>query len=295
MKNSELAGRFIDYLFVHRSLAENTITSYKNDVLKFIAYIEDKNISVEEVSYDLIVEFLMSRKKEGIKPSTISRNLISIKLFFKYLLKIRLINKNPSENIDSPRLWKPLPKNLDEKQVDSLLSVKGNKFNEVRNHAILELLYSSGLRVSEAVNLKLNDIDFARNMLSCMGKGNKERIVPIGGFAIESIEKYLNERRKIMRFDSESYLFVSSTGKKITRTALWYAVKKIAKQVALGAKTHPHVLRHSFATHLLEHGADLRTVQEMLGHSDISTTQIYTHVDKNRLKTIHAKFHPRGH
>ncbi len=295
MENNELINQFLDYLFVHRSLSENTIISYKNDIVKFISYIESKNISIENVTYDLIVSFLMGEKKSGLKPTTISRNLISLKIFYKYLNKNKIITNNPTQNIDPPRLWKPLPKNLDEKQVGALLSIEGEKFNQIRDHAIIELMYSSGLRVSEVVNLKVNDIDFLQRVVRCTGKGNKERIVPIGDFAVESIKKYLVERKKNKEYGSEEYLFVNSKNKKITRIAVWYAVKKIAKQVALSSKTHPHVLRHSFATHLLEHGADLRTVQEMLGHSDISTTQIYTHVDRNRLKTIHEKFHPRGH
>lgn len=295
MKNNELIESFIDYLFVQKSLSKNTIIAYSTDIKKFISYCEEhQKQNPSEIIQEDIIAFLMSEKQRGHKPSSLSRALISIKIFFNYLLSIQEISRDPAAYIEQPRLWKPLPNYLENSEIDRLVSVGGNKRNEVRNRAIIELLYSSGLRVSELIGLRVYDLNFSQQLVKCTGKGNKERYVPFGSHAKEMVQKYLTAREKRSKYDESDFLFVNPSGKPLTREAVWHIVKKISKQVKLDKKTHPHVLRHSFATHLLEHGADLRVVQEMLGHSDISTTQIYTHIDKRRLKTIHEKYHPRG-
>ncbi|MCD6459519.1 tyrosine recombinase XerD [bacterium] len=292
----ELLKKFVEYLYVKKSLSNNTICAYRSDVSKLLEYFSS-NIGKDVCSaaHDDIISFFMDQKKLGLKPSSVYRLLISLKIFFVFLQSIKMIESNPVALIDPPRLWKTLPKNVELYEIDRLMSVKGRKFNELRDHAVVELLYSSGLRASELADLKINDLNFSQNLLKCKGKGNKERLVPMGKYAEQSITSYLNERRKKHHsFSANDYLFVTSTGKRLSRVSVWNIVKKIAKKVGLNDKIYPHVFRHSFATHLLERGADLRVVQQLLGHSDISTTQIYTYVDKKRLKSAHQSFHPRG-
>ena len=290
-----LLDKFIDFLFVKKSLSDNTISSYRSDIFKFLDYLgSDAEKKVSVVTHDDIINFFLAQKKAGLKPSSIYRLLVSLKIFFVFLKSIKLIDSNPVELIDPPRLWKALPKNADLYEIKQLMSVTGRKFNQLRDHAVVELLYSSGLRASELADLKVNDLNFSQGLVKCKGKGNKERMIPLGKYAQQSIASYLKERNKKKVFTGNDFLFVTSTGKGLSRVSVWNIVKKVAKQVGLKNKIHPHVFRHSFATHLLERGADLRVVQQLLGHSDISTTQIYTHVDRKRLKSVHQNFHPRG-
>ncbi|MCB1195728.1 site-specific tyrosine recombinase XerD, partial [bacterium] len=293
MNNNLVLSQFLNYLYVQKSLSENTILAYKRDLQKFFIFCLEQNIeSLDKVQSEHVVAFLLGEKRKGLKPSSLSRLLISIKMIYKYLATQKMISFNPAHAIDAPRLWKPLPKNLDLSEIDSMISSEVRKINQLRDQAVIEFLYSTGLRVTELINLKLKDIDFDSGLLKCVGKGEKERYVPLGKYAIKRIKKYLSMRAKKYPYNRESYVFVNPSGKKMSRVGIWYGIKKRAGEVNLEQKTHPHVFRHSFATHLLENGADLRSVQEMLGHSDISTTQIYTHVDRKRLKLIHEQFHP---
>ncbi|MEW6534816.1 MAG: site-specific tyrosine recombinase XerD [Candidatus Auribacterota bacterium] len=295
MKAHSIIDRFADFLFVERSLSKNTITAYITDISKAAEYFESNGIEFPQCATQQdIIGFLIAEKKNGHKPTSLSRYLVSIKLFFNYCHTHTIIKNDPAALIDPPKLWRNLPEHLDTSELNSLLKVTGRKLNDIRNHAIIEILYGCGLRVSELINLRIYDIDLNQKLLRCIGKGRKERVVPLGSYAVSAIEKYLRERAKKWHAESDSFLFLNRSGQKLSREAVWLIVKTMAKQAGISAKTHPHVLRHSFATHLLEGGADLRVVQEMLGHSDISTTQIYTHIDKKRLKSIHNQFHPRG-
>ncbi len=288
--NSDLM--FSNYLYVKKSLSKNTIDAYTSDIKKLADFAGEK--FPYHLSPDDIVMFLIENKKSGLKPTSISRYMVSIKIFYKYLVTNNKIDTNPAENLDPPKLWRNLPEFLNLNEIEKMLSVKGTKINDARNNAIIEILYSCGLRVSELINLKIRDIDFNEKTLKCSGKGNKERYVPIGKLALNSVKNYLKKRSRKNPIENNSFLFLNPSGKKLSRIAVWYVIKSISCKAGIGKNAHPHTFRHSFATHLLEHGADLRVVQEMLGHSDITTTQIYTHIDRNRLKTIHKQFHPRG-
>lgn len=295
MTEHTVIDRFADFLFVERSLSKNTIAAYITDISKAAEYFASIDVDFPQcTSQQDIIGFLMSEKKSGHKPTSLSRYLVSLKLFFQYCHSHKIIENDPAALIDPPKIWRSLPDYLDTNDLNRLLKVDGRKLNDVRNHAIIEILYGCGLRVSELINLRIYDIDLNQNLLRCTGKGNKERVVPLGRYAVAAIERYLRERKKKWNSDSDYFLFLNRSGRKLSREAVWRIVKKMAKEAGISEKTHPHVLRHSFATHLLEGGADLRVVQEMLGHSDISTTQIYTHIDKKRLKSIHNQFHPRG-
>lgn len=285
--------KFSQYLYVNKSVSRNTLCAYLTDIKKFAVHCGE-DVFPEKVSADDIVGFLLFEKKSGHKPSSLARYLVSIKEFFKFLVGQRYLTADPAELIDPPRLWKALPDYAEHRDIERLLALKRKKLPDVRNHAIIEMLYGCGLRVSELTSLRIDDIDLGNNIVTCTGKGNKQRIVPIGTFANKSISHYLSLRAKKNSWVPDDYLFVSIAGKPLTRVAVWHIVKKMARQAGITGNIHPHTLRHSFATHLLEGGADLRSVQEMLGHADISTTQIYTHLDKKRLKQIHNKFHPRG-
>lgn len=292
----ELADNFLSYLSVERALSKNTLLSYGRDLKKYIAYLQELGIkSLSRATRKEISDFMFKLKDEGLSSVSIARNLAAIKVFCRFLVRERIIPDDPSALVDSPKLWKRIPDSLSEREVNSLLSAADvSRIQGVRDRAILELMYATGLRVSEAVNLKIQDVNLEVGFLRCLGKGSKERIVPLGKEAISALNKYLLEARpKLARPSSESVLFLSRLGKRISRQSFWKLIKAYSSKAGIQKAIRPHSLRHSFATHLLERGADLRSVQEMLGHADISTTQIYTHVDKNRLKMIHKKFHPR--
>ena len=292
----ELADNFLSYLSVERALSKNTLLSYGRDLKKYIAYLQELGIkSLSQTTRKEISDFMFKLKDEGLSSVSIARNLAAIKVFCRFLVRERIMQDDPSALVDSPKLWKRIPDSLSEREVNSLLSaVDVSRIQGVRDRAILELMYATGLRVSEAVNLKIQDVNLEVGFLRCLGKGSKERIVPLGKEAISAVNKYLLEARpKLARPFSENTLFLSRLGKRISRQSFWKLVKAYSSKAGIQKAIRPHSLRHSFATHLLERGADLRSVQEMLGHADISTTQIYTHVDKNRLKMIHKKFHPR--
>lgn len=293
----EFVESFLNYLAVERSLSPNTIISYKRDLEKYTGYLENCKInSLSETSRKNISDFMFTLKDSGLSASSIARNLAAIKVFYRFLVRERILRADPSGLLESPKLWKKIPDVLSIEEVEDLLAACDlHQTQGVRDRAILELMYATGLRVSEAVNLKVQDVNFDAGFLRCIGKGSKERIVPLGREAVISVKRYLEKARPKLAKNAgnDSILFLSRLGKRISRQSFWKLIKYYARRARLKKELKPHTLRHSFATHLLSRGADLRSVQEMLGHADISTTQIYTHIDKNRLKLIHKTYHPR--
>ena len=287
-----LIKKFIDFLRIEKGLAENSCLAYTNDLNLFSNFLAENNVSSwNHVEPDHIIDFLQNRISKNRASSTISRELISIKVFFRFLAAENIIDSDVSSRVESPKLWKLLPDVLNESDVGKLLNAPDDSLVGLRDKAMLELLYATGLRVSELVSLKVRNIDNETGFVRCFGKGGKERIVPVGSIAIKAIKEYLKTRGEITGND---YLFITNRKTKMTRINFYERIQLYAKKACINKKIYPHLLRHSFATHLLSHGADLRVVQEMLGHSDISTTQIYTHVDHQRLKNIHKQFHPRA-
>ena len=296
MKIEELVGIFIDYLSAERGLAKNTIQAYENDFGKFLKFLKAKGIdSVAGVSREDIRNFMLNCRDKGLAVTSVSRSLVAVKVFFRFLLREKIISKDPGDLIDSPKLWSKLPEVLLTQEVERLLSIPDvRSTNGIRDKAILELLYATGARVSEACSLHVPDLNLDVGFLRCIGKGSKERVVPLGQKAILALKRYIAESRlKLLKKKDNDYLFLNRSGNKLSRQSVWKMIVRCARDAKIKKKIKPHTLRHSFATHLLERGADLRSVQEMLGHANISTTQIYTHIDKDRLKMIHQKFHPR--
>lgn len=288
---------FLDYLSVERGLSKNTIVSYGRDLnayLKFLDSIAKKTISSS--SREDIREFMLHEKDKGLSVNSIARNLASLRMFYRFLTRERLIKTDVSSYIDTPKLWKKIPDVLNFDEVEKLIeSPDLNTPQGIRDRAILEVMYATGMRVSEVSNLKRSDVNMEVGFLRCLGKGRKERIIPLGKKAILAIERYVEKVRPQQAKRGEvQELFLNRSGKKISRISLWKLIKQYAKKSRIKKEIKPHILRHSFATHLLERGADLRSVQEMLGHANISTTQIYTHINRDRLKSIHKMFHPRG-
>lgn len=292
----ELIGSFLDYLSVERGLAKNTIIAYREDLNIYLDFMIKRGIdALSKVSKNDITEFMVFAKDKGISPNSISRRLAAIRMFHRFLARERVLKNDPTTLIDSPKLWKKVPDTLSLNEVEALISQPDPRdFQGARDKALLEALYATGMRVSEATNLKLNNVNLDIGFLRCIGKGNKERVIPLGKKAIHSVRRYLEfSRPHFLNKKSSEFLFINRSGDKISRQSIWKLIKQYAKEARIKKPIKVHTLRHSFATHLLERGADLRSVQEMLGHSSISTTQIYTHIDKERLKKIHKMFHPR--
>jgi integrase/recombinase XerD len=292
----EFIDIFLNYLSVERGLSRNTIIAYKGDLGFYMDFIMGLKIdSLSKTAKNDIVNFMFYQKDKGLSANSISRRLAAIKVFYRFLVRERILKIDPASLIDSPKLWKKIPETLSLNEVEDLLTQPNNRDKlGIRDKAILETLYATGMRVSEAVNLKVDNVNLDIGFLRCIGKGNKERVIPLGKKAIDSLKRYLeNSRPQLLKKKESEFLFLNRFGKKISRQSLWKTVKKYAKAARIKKPMRPHILRHSFATHLLERGADLRSVQEMLGHANISTTQIYTHINKDRLKSIHRKFHPR--
>lgn len=291
-----LAG-FFNYLTVEKGLSQNTLCSYKNDLTSYVSYLESREItSLENITTTHLREFIMSlMSSKSLSVSSIRRYMSSLRQFHKFLVQERITESNPTLHIETPKGWQRLPKTISMSEVESLLKQPGdNRPVSMRNSAMIEVMYATGLRVSELVNLKHNNINFEIGFITTAGKGGKERVVPMGEYALERLQQYVTMARPvILNGRSSSHVFVSSWGKGLTRQRFWMIIKKYAKMAGITQDISPHSLRHSFATHLLERGADLRSVQMMLGHSDISTTQIYTHITRERLKKIHAESHPR--
>ncbi|MDF2565510.1 MAG: Tyrosine recombinase xerC [Massilibacillus sp.] len=289
--------QFINYLAVDRGLAKNTLESYGRDLRQFQTYLQNgKFEDIKDSSRTTIVDYLNSLKTQGKAVSTISRNIAALKSFYQYLVKENYLEHDPAEKLETPKLEKKLPKILTIAEVEELLKQPNVRLSVgLRDKAMLELLYATGIRVSEIIALNISDVNLDMGYVKCYGKGSKERIVPLGSIAVKSVHEYINKgRSKIVRTYEEPALFLNHHGNRLTRQGFWKIIKKYASQANIVKEITPHTLRHSFATHLLENGADLRSVQEMLGHADISTTQIYTQVTKNPLKEVYDKTHPRA-
>lgn len=292
----ELITTFLDYISVERGLSGNTISSYRQDLNFYLDFVIGRHVdALSKTNKNSVIDFMLYEKEKGISANSIARRLAAIKSFYRFLVRERILKEDPTSLIDSPKLWKKIPEALSINEVEVLLGQPNLKDKQgIRDKAILETLYACGIRVSEAVNLRTDNVNLDVGFLRCIGKGNKERVIPLGAKAIQSIKRYLEASRPKLIGNKESeFLFISRLGKKISRQSLWKLIKKYAKCAKIKKPLRPHILRHSFATHLLERGADLRSVQEMLGHANISTTQIYTHIDRNRLKSIHRMYHPR--
>ncbi|RLQ90636.1 site-specific tyrosine recombinase XerD [Falsibacillus albus] len=290
---------FIHYMIVEKGLAKNTVVSYERDLKNYLKYLLNVEVvsSLNDVSRVHIVQFLGHLKNQGKSVRTVARHVASIRSFHQFLLREKAVDQDPSVHIESPQQGRTLPKVLSLGEVESLLEapVDAPPFG-IRDKAMLEILYATGIRVSELISLNVDDVHLTMGFVRCIGKGNKERIIPLGRTAASALEDYLKDGRTKLR--SPKYktdaLFLNHHGNGLTRQGFWKILKGLAKKANIEKDLTPHTLRHSFATHLLENGADLRAVQEMLGHADISTTQIYTHVTKTRLKDVYSKFHPRA-
>lgn len=289
---------FFHYLQIERGLSDNTLKSYRRDLNQYCQYIEKvmQKTDWNSVNRTDIIGFLHMMKDDGKSSATISRNISSIRSFHQFLIREQLAEHDPSLHIETPQKERKLPNVLSSEDIQILLSIPQDSPLNVRNKAMLELLYATGLRVTELITLKVTDLHLTMGFVRCFGKGAKERIVPLGDVAKEALEVYLQDSRPILtkRQQDNNVLFVNQHGRPLSRQGFGKVLKTTARDLGLKTEITPHTLRHSFATHLLENGADLRAVQEMLGHSDISTTQIYTHVTRSRLKDIYQNYHPRA-
>ena len=294
MNASILIDQFLDAIWVEQGLSENTLSAYGSDLRIFAKWLAGKPML--EVDGGQLSSFLASRYKDGIGNRSSARILSSLRRFYGYYIRENSIKIDPTALIESPHIGQPLPASLSEHDVELLLvAPEVTNVLGFRDRTMLEMLYATGLRVSELVNLKFEQISFRQGVVRIIGKGNKERLVPVGEEAMDWLENYMNQARKTLLGERQcDYLFVTNRADGMTRQAFWHIIKRHAKKAGISKELSPHTLRHAFATHLLNHGADLRVVQLLLGHSDLSTTQIYTHIARERLKELHAKYHPRG-
>jgi integrase/recombinase XerD len=287
---------FLNYIRVEKGLAENTVAAYARDLGKLAAFAAKRGLELEQIRRDDVVDFLADLYRRKLDSRSVARHLVTLRNFFRFALTEELIDHEPTLNLDSPKTWKTLPGYLAPDEVDRLLAQPDPKTPlGMRDKAMLELLYSTGLRVSELVGLRAGDLDGQLGCLRCVGKGNKERLVPVGRPALVAVQQYLREARpQLLRGRASPFLFLNRLGGRLSRVGIWKILTAYGRRAGLRRKLTPHKLRHSFATHLLERGADLRSVQLMLGHADISTTQIYTHVIQERLKHVYKAHHPRA-
>ena len=294
MTSTELIEQFLDAVWVEQGLSENTLSAYSSDLRIFAKWLKDK--SLLDVDTGDLSGFLASRYKEGIGNRSSARILSSLRRFYGYFIRENKITIDPTALIESPHIGRSLPVSLSEHDVELLLNApEVTNRQGFRDKTMLEMLYATGLRVSELVGLKFEQISFRQGVVRIIGKGNKERLVPVGEEAMSWLEAYMTQARKTTLGERQSdYLFVTNRADGMTRQAFWHIIKRHAKKAGINKELSPHTLRHAFATHLLNHGADLRVVQLLLGHADLSTTQIYTHIARERLKDLHSKFHPRG-
>ncbi|NVL91477.1 MAG: site-specific tyrosine recombinase XerD [Desulfobacterales bacterium] len=290
----ELLDQFIDHLRVERGLATNTILAYNHDLVDFLDFLRRRGVSPIQISQHDLLSFL-GEKKTHLSPRSLARNLVSIRMFYRFLVSEGRIAVNPVRLMAIPKLYRHLPDVLSRDEAETLLlQPDTTTMAGKRDRAILELLYATGLRVTELIGLRMTNINLEAGYIRTMGKGAKERIIPMGTKAIDSLKEYLaNSRPSLLKRGEFPHVFLNSRGRPMTRQGLWKIIRNYALKAGIARTVTPHTLRHSFATHLLEGGADLRSVQIMLGHADISTTQIYTHVARERLKEIHEKYHPR--
>lgn len=292
-----LLNQYINYLLIEKGAAGNTLEAYQRDLHRFISFLQEKGLSdIKAVVPETVIEFLIRIKSEGLSANSMNRSLAALRGFYKFLLQEKILDESPLVNIELSKVWMRLPDTVSKEEMNLILSQPGDQTpSALRDSAMLELLYATGLRVSELISLTMNSINWQVGFLIVMGKGSKERVVPIGKTAYDCVRRYVDEARpKLIKSGPTDVLFVNRFGRAFTRQGLWKIITHYAQKAGLHKNVHPHTFRHSFASHLLEGGADLRAVQVMLGHSDISTTQIYTHVTKDRLKEIHHKYHPRG-
>lgn len=299
MIGQEALAEYIIYLKIERGLSANTVTSYKRDIEKYLTFLMEKKITqLDEVSRFEILDFLQTLRQSGAADNSIIRMVSSLRKFHQYLKRESIVSDDPMQLIDTPKKASTLPKAISPQAVEQLLEAPDTTTPlGVRDRTILELMYATGLRISELVNLKLSDMHLTMGFIQTMGKGEKERIIPLGEIASQWLDHYLDGARVYLQDQSaetSEYVFLNSRGKGLSRQGVWKKVKQLALEAGINQNVTPHTLRHSFATHLLENGADLRMVQELLGHADISTTQIYTHITKTRLKQVYSDYHPRA-
>ena len=283
---------FLDYLYIEKGLSQNTVKAYEVDLLAFMSWIADHtNLDIKNIKEDSINKYISYLFKTKLKSSSVNRKISSIKSFYLFLIKKSIVATSPISEVISPKQEKYLPSSMSEDEVDKLLNSPDSNIKiEKRDKAMIEMLYATGMRVSELVNLKITDVDMQRCVVKVLGKGSKERLIPFGEEAYEALNNYLSDRDE----SSSKEIFLSNRKTKISRVAFWHRIKLYLVRENLKQTISPHTLRHAFATHLLNRGADLRSVQLLLGHSDLSTTQIYTHIAKQRLSDVLKKHHPRG-
>jgi len=295
--NAATIERFLDALWMERGLSDNTLAAYRNDLQQFAGWLNDaRHFDLLQAERDHLLDYLALRSEQQRSPRSSARLLSSLRRFYAWCRRENLRQDDPTRLLAAPKLGRPLPDTLSEEDVEALLNAPDVKtVLGLRDRAMLELLYATGLRVSELVKLREYQVNLRQGVLRVTGKGQKERLVPMGEVAIDWLQRYLREARStVFQGQEDEALFVTSRKKGMTRQAFWHLIKRYARQAGIRAHLSPHTLRHAFATHLLNHGADLRVVQMLLGHSNISTTQIYTHVAQARLQTLHAQHHPRG-
>ncbi len=288
---------YLNYIFIEKKLSENTKKAYKRDLEDYLNFLEKKEKinSIEKISKKNITNYIEHLSKTNLASSSITRKIVSLKNFHLFLIKEERSSHNPSENIETPKLRKKLPQVLTIEEITRLLNFSPNNHLEYRNKAMLELLYATGLRISELITLKIMNVNLEMNIIKCYGKGNKERMIPIGDIATKWVKEYLNKTRPfLLKNKNSDYLFLNNQGNNLSRQGFFKMLKKIALKRGVTKNFSPHTLRHSFATHLLEYGADLRSIQELMGHSDITTTAIYTHIAKNTLIKNYIEYHPRS-
>jgi len=288
--------QFLDAMWMERGLSENTLAAYRADLQNLAKWAQGEQREVESLAREDILEFLAWRVQQGARPRSTARQLSSIRRYFRYLVREGRRPDDPSSDIEMPRLGRPLPKSLGENEVEALLAApEVEKPLGLRDRAMLELLYATGLRVSELVSLRLDQVNLRQGVIRITGKGERERLVPLGEESQSWLHRYVEEGRSgILGGRQSQYLFPTRRSEHMTRQAFWHIIKRYAQRAGISRGLSPHTLRHAFATHLLNNGADLRVVQMLLGHSDVSTTQIYTHVARERLKSLHEAHHPRG-
>ena len=293
-KFNDKALEFKTYLLIDKKYSNETIESYMNDLYKYYQYVIKNNLNIDEIKRNDIMNYTKFLKAQQLSTNSINHNISVLRTFYKFLVVSNHFVTDPIDYIEPPRLRKSLPKVLSYDEVKTLLDIDLTDKYSYRNKAMLELMYATGLRVSELVNLKLNDLDLDMDLIRTLGKGSKERVIPIGDYAVYFVKKYLVEYRNQFLKDNTDYLFLNNHGKKLTRQGFYKLVKELAVKKNIKTEFSPHTLRHSFATHLLDRGADIVSIKEMLGHSSLSTTQIYTHISNQKLKDEYTKFHPHG-
>ncbi len=292
---SLLSEQFLDAVWLESGLSENTLNAYRTDLAAFEGWLGKKKLALDAVTRAELLGYLAANVCQGLSPRSSARRLSTLRRFYRYLLREALIGEDPTADVRSPSLGRPLPKSITEASVEKLLTAPPETTLGVRDRAMLETMYASGLRVSELVALALNELDLTTGLVRVTGKGGKERIVPLGDEATSRLGDYLKGARPSLLGEQKSgAVFLTRRGQPMTRQAFWQLIKRYSAAAGIDSSLSPHSLRHAFATHLLNHGADLRSVQMLLGHADLSTTQIYTHVAKARLQTLHASHHPRG-